>query len=103
MGIRAPTAKTASPRGIRRVPDGPPARGRPLSVADDARALVARTAVRQGLPERLTDPVTLAKVAMILRPEMVRQGTPPASRLRSVAPARHNVVDLAHRRRLKTP
>ncbi len=37
-----------------------------MTVAGDARALVARTTAAQGLPERVTDPAVLAKVAAIV-------------------------------------
>ena len=37
-----------------------------MSLADAARALVARTTASQGLPERVTDTTVLTKVAAIL-------------------------------------
>jgi len=37
-----------------------------MSTSEDARALVARTCTAQDLPERVTDPAALAKVAAIL-------------------------------------
>lgn len=37
-----------------------------MSVVNDARALVARSRAAQGLPERITDPAILARVAAIL-------------------------------------
>lgn len=37
-----------------------------MSGAEDARSLVTRTRAAQGLPERVTDPAALARVAAIL-------------------------------------
>ena len=47
-----------------------------MTVADDARALVARSRAAQGLPERITDPAILARVAAILAGVAGREAAP---------------------------
>lgn len=47
-----------------------------MTLLDDARSLVARSTAAQGLPERVTDPGTLARVAVILN--AARESTPVA-------------------------
>ena len=48
-----------------------------MTVAEDARVLVARTATGQGLPEQVVDPSTLGRVSAIISAGATAAASPP--------------------------
>lgn len=47
-----------------------------MTISSDARALVARTCAAQGVPETVTDPAVLSKVAAVLLAATHGNGAP---------------------------